>query len=417
MTVVACAVAVAAMGWNTSAESKVLRRKPRRKLNASGKGSPPHVIKIWSARYGGGCDDHWKIHDGVDDTANLGKACDGFNNCTYVLDQVQDFAPWCPKDYIVKYDCSDGFQRGASIAAEARWKSLYLGCQAPEPGELIEFYTYRAVPQGKFDDYPFGDVNTANMEGVMWYLMNEVVTNYKTGTACPRKFNISEIHRIKIRMRATKELTALGMSTGVRFAYDFGKCMGRCFPGNLCTNSSDCELHYQKYGYFVGCNKFTDHYPFPNVDTSAPQGMWFSFPSEGRCDYPTGEHNCTWSSEWSGVLTLLELEKQAPSISTGNCCNGHCTMLWEQQEDKDKMDWRIQQAWAAWGIKYPNTAEVGWPTCNFQWKQWYQPDLWEHLDPWSPAALSMAALKKRVQEKVAKAKPVALNTALGKSGW
>jgi hypothetical protein len=282
----------------------------------------------------------------------------------------------------------------------------------------------------------------------MWYLMNEVVTNYKIGTACPRKFNISEIHRFKIRMRATKELTALGMSTGVRFSYDFGRCMGRCFPGNLCTNSSDCDLHYEQYGYFVGCNKFTDHYPFPNVDTSAPQGMWFSFPSEGQCGYPTGEHNCTWSSEWSGVLTLLELEKQAPSTSTGNCCDGHCTKLWEKQEDKDKMDWRVQQAWAAWGAKYPNTAEVGWPTCNFQWQHWYQPDLWEHVDPWattsttvspargsetsttvSPArgsetsttvtpapTLRMEALRKRVQEKVDKAKQLALDTALRKTG-
>jgi hypothetical protein len=301
---------------------------------------------------------------------------------------LEDFAEWCTrKDYIVKYDCGDGFQRGASIEADARGKTLYLNCEAPEPGELVEFYTYRAIPEGTFEDYPFGNLNTANMEGIMWYLLNEVVTNYKVGTACPRKFNISEIHRIKIRTRATKELTALGMSMGVRFSYDFGQCMGRCFPGNVCSNSTDCESHYEKYGYFVGCNKFTDHYPFPDCDTSAPQGAWFSFPLEGRCDYPTGEHNCTWSYEWAGVLTLLELEEQAPGISDGNCCNGHCTLLWEKPgitgPHPNKMEWRVDQAWKAWGIKYPNATDEGWPNCNFKWQHWYEPDLWEHVDPWA----------------------------------
>lgn len=393
IAIVACS-AVVVVCWEASEESngkvggKATRDEAGPRMlhepQATCEGCP--AIKIWSARYGGDCDDNWKIHHGIDDTETLGKACDGFSNCTYVLDQLQEFASWCTrKDYVVKYDCGDGYQRGASIPSEARGKTLYLNCEDPEPGELVEFYTYRAIPQGTFEDYSFGNVNTANMEGIMWYLMNEVVTNYKISTACPRKFNISEIHRIKIRMRATKELTALGMSTGVRFSYDFGQCMGRCFPGNTCSNSTDCELHYEKYGYFVGCNKFTDNYPFPDYDTSAPEGAWFSFPLEGRCDYPTGEHNCTWSYEWAGVLTLLELEQQAPSISDGNCCNGHCTDLWEKQEDKEKMDWRIDQAWKAWGKKYPNATDEGWPNCNFQWKHWYEPDLWEHVDPWAPS--------------------------------
>merc|ERR1719284_606621 len=41
---------------------------------------------------------------------------------------------------------------------------------------LQEFYMYRAAAEGPGDKYPLGNINTGNIEGVMWYLMNEVVT-------------------------------------------------------------------------------------------------------------------------------------------------------------------------------------------------------------------------------------------------
>merc|ERR1740121_1845757 len=100
------------------------------------------------------------------------------------------------------------------------------------------------------------------MDGVMWYLMNEVVTNYSKGVRCPRKFNISQIHRFKVLTRATDALFQDGINFGTRFAYDKGLCEGRCFSGNKCTGESDCKNHYKKYGFVPGCNKFSDHYPF-----------------------------------------------------------------------------------------------------------------------------------------------------------
>jgi hypothetical protein len=242
----------------------------------------------------------------------------------------------------------------------------------------LEFYMYRATARGAFQDYPLGNVNTGNLDGVMWYLYNEVVTMYTEGVRCPRTFNISTINRFKVRILATQELAADGMNLGARFTYDKGACMGRCFSRNMCTGEDDCEEHYQRYGHVPGCNNFLDKRPFPDIDTVAPTGIWYSLPEAGRCDNPTGEHDCTWSYEEAGEIPLDLLEAGFPG--TGNCCNGICTSFWDVPE---RTTWRVQMAMDMFQQKYPNMPrDLAPATCDFNWDRWYVEDNWERRDPW-----------------------------------
>jgi len=251
----------------------------------------------------------------------------------------------------------------------------------------ITFYMYRAAAEGALEKYEFGDINTGNMDGVVWYLMNEVVTMYTAGVRCPRKFNISMIHRFKITMKSTPELFATGMNFGARFAYDTGKCMGRCFPKNMCTGTDDCDYHYKKYGYNPGCNNFYDHYPFPDYNTPAERGIWYTLPLAGRCDNPTGAHDCTWAYEYAGNISLWDMEKAAKAEANWgdvNCCDGHCSQFWNDQFSTWRTSWRVQQALQTFADKYPDiSADIGSGTCDFQWPKWYEVDRWDRRDPWA----------------------------------
>eukprot|EP00404_Azadinium_spinosum_P047988 CAMPEP_0180806480 /NCGR_PEP_ID=MMETSP1038_2-20121128/62623_1 /TAXON_ID=632150 /ORGANISM="Azadinium spinosum, Strain 3D9" /LENGTH=44 /DNA_ID= /DNA_START= /DNA_END= /DNA_ORIENTATION= len=44
----------------------------------------------------------------------------------------------------------------------------------------------------------------------------------------------------------------------------------------MCTGDEDCKYHYSKYGFNPGCNNFWDKSAFPDFDTSAPTGIWYS---------------------------------------------------------------------------------------------------------------------------------------------
>jgi hypothetical protein len=241
---------------------------------------------------------------------------------------------------------------------------------------LKEFYAYRATTRGEFQ-HTFGNINVGNLDGVIWYLQNEIVTNYTNGTLCPRKYNISQIRRYKIQTRATEELAAEHMSMGIRFAFNQGKCLGRCFPENMCTGHDDCAFHYEKYGFFPGCNTFQDKYPFPDFDTPAPEGTWYSLPLQGRCDYPTGAHDCTWSYEDAGEVSLAFLELGFPG--EGNCCDGKCTGFWDDLFSIPKTNWRVQKALDAFKMLYPSMPrDLSQSRCDFNHTKWYHPN----MDPW-----------------------------------
>merc|ERR1711972_1167940 len=71
----------------------------------------------------------------------------------------------------------------------------------------------------------------------------------------------------------------------------------------------DCTKTWDNYGYVVGCNKFTDHYPYPGRDTDYPEGIWYDFPLDGKCSSPIGAWTCTWSAEEAGEIMLSDLEQ------------------------------------------------------------------------------------------------------------
>lgn len=245
---------------------------------------------------------------------------------------------------------------------------------------------YRANSEDATKRYSFGNINTGNLDGVVWYLMNEVVTMYTDGTRCPRKFNISQINRYRIRTRATSEIYKVGMNFGTRFSFDFGNCMGRCFPDNRCSGPDDCDYHYGKYGFNVGCNNFLDHYPFPDGDTPAPGGTWYALPAEGRCSgEPTGAKDCTWSYEDAGVVSLEEIEATSPSGP--NCCPAdRCTGFWENQFDEVTTSGRVQAIQSAFAERYPDLPQDFGPSqCDFRKDAWYtsETDIWPLRDPWA----------------------------------
>mmetsp|Transcript_3016 Transcript_3016/g.8329 ORF Transcript_3016/g.8329 Transcript_3016/m.8329 type:complete len:309 (-) Transcript_3016:164-1090(-) len=252
------------------------------------------------------------------------------------------------------------------------------------PAPLYEFYIYRANgPEGL--KYDFGNINTGNLDGVVWYLMNEVVTKYTDGTRCPRKFNISQINRYKIKTRATKELFETGINFGTRFSYDFGMCMGRCFAGNQCSGQDDCDFHFDKFGYNVGCNKFVDRYPFPDAETPAPQGIWYAMPLDGRCNgEPTGAKDCTWSYEDAGAVNLTEIEAKEPWGP--NCCPAdRCTGLWENPFEEGATNWRVETIKNVFAEKFPDDpVDIGESQCDFFKDSWYtfETDIWPPKDPW-----------------------------------
>eukprot|EP00416_Gambierdiscus_australes_P009643 CAMPEP_0171145938 /NCGR_PEP_ID=MMETSP0766_2-20121228/147315_1 /TAXON_ID=439317 /ORGANISM="Gambierdiscus australes, Strain CAWD 149" /LENGTH=503 /DNA_ID=CAMNT_0011609843 /DNA_START=51 /DNA_END=1562 /DNA_ORIENTATION=- len=175
---------------------------------------------------------------------------------------------------------------------------------AKGPGKLMTFYMYRVAND---EDYPINGVNMANLAGDMWYLHNEVVQH------CPRKFNMERLLRFKVSMRATPELLGQGRNFDAFVAMDQAKCT---VP--MCT-----ELHWDPYGYVVGCQP-------NNVGQVAVPGspVWYSLPGTcpskfyyektascnvaepgGRCPTSnvTGARNCTYHLEHAGEIRLDEL--------------------------------------------------------------------------------------------------------------
>lgn len=264
---------------------------------------------------------------------------------------------------------------------DAREFNIKTEVSTPSLAPVREYYMYRAMAPGTLGEYPLGNVNMANVDGVIWYLMNEVVTKYTDGTRCPRKFSISQIHRFKVRTRAPASLFEQGMNYGTRFSYDQGMCRGRCFSGNMCSCEPDCTFHYGKHGYFVGCNNFEDKYPFPDTNTSAKSGIWYSLPLDGRCQNPSGEKDCTWSYEYAGVINVTSLEATTPGDD--NCCEDTCSDFWVDLWDEEATYQRVRKTLDLFGNNYPTMPrDLEAPPCDFQWWKWYTPDPWEKMDPW-----------------------------------
>jgi hypothetical protein len=257
------------------------------------------------------------------------------------------------------HTCVTGSPEEAMLAAAAgmSMQGAFRSAVAP----VHRFYVYRA--QSDESQYEFSNVNAGNLAGVMWYLTNEVMPR------CPKRYGITRLKRLIVTTRASPELFARGMNFGVRYSYDHGRCTG--------SNTRDlghCNLTWHRFGHVVGCNNFRDHYPYPLSDTHYPDGIWYDFPGEGKCNYPTGEWNCTWSVEEAGEIRLEEeLEASFPGLDY--CCHGRCTRFWQHPSITSKCSQRVQEALRVFKNKFPGMPlDLPAPRCDFDrsqfWADW-----------------------------------------------
>jgi len=226
--------------------------------------------------------------------------------------------------------------------------------QEPSNSSAYTFYIYRSM---SYQEFPFGNVNAANLPGAMWYLSNEVLPR------CPKRYNITQIKRFKVTYKPTPEMEALGMNFGVRYSYDRGKC-----TGSNTINLGKCKDSYDKLGYNFGCNNFGDHYPWPIMKTAYPKGVWYSLPVEGKCDQPTGARNCTWNWEDAGHVKIEE-ELEHKHRGVGYYCHGRNTYFWGKSWSKRSGKWRVERVKDAFFEKYPDMdRDLPPPLCDFKKK-------------------------------------------------
>lgn len=223
---------------------------------------------------------------------------------------------------------------------------MYTTTQAPVPtpapsdgpskGELLSFYAYRAQSAAYYQPL---NINAANLPGVMWYLQHEVVTEV------PPKFGIVRILRFKVQTKAPQRLLDKGMNFGVRYAYDSQQCTG---PGQ-------CWDMYEKYGYFVGCNKFESAYPYPINETYYDGGLWYSFDGHGACPGPpNGGDHCTFAYNWPPAeITLEELQ--------GADGQG----FWDAPEDRKANAAKVARLRELFNKKFPDSEDLPDPVCDF----------------------------------------------------
>jgi hypothetical protein len=249
---------------------------------------------------------------------------------------------------------------------------------------VFTFYMYRS--QGN-DDYPWRSVNTGNLAGVMWYLHNEVVP-YK-----PRKFGIERIVRMKVQTTSTKAMYERGLNFGVRFAYDGGQCTG---AGPI-NGYGSCRGLYARLGHFVGCNYLGD-YPFPmaakDTPSDYPGGVWYSLPKEGACDgIPTGEDNCTYSTEEAGSVFIGDLYDMGDNYENWygqpdsmeyvvESDTGVGNDFWRAKADIESNRERVKRALELFDEKYPDMPSgeaYPDPVCDFNCKRFYTEDELEEV--------------------------------------
>lgn len=176
-------------------------------------------------------------------------------------------------------------------------------------GEMF-FYMYRAQSD---HNYAMGNVDMADLAGVMYYLHHEIVKN----NAAPgvRMNGITRILRFLVSMRPSPEL-ASQMKIFMPFvAFDEGRCS---VPG--------CNKLWDHYGFAVGCQKQGASTGFAYSSSQDSSGAWFSLPgacpalSVGDKDrgcmqkYPGGgcsdlsvSPTCTYSIKYAGEIFLDEL--------------------------------------------------------------------------------------------------------------
>jgi len=293
---------------------------------------------------------------------------------------------------------------------------------ATDGPKTLSFYMYRAG--GEFA-YPLENVNAGSLEGVMWYLHNEVVAS------APRKYGIDRIRRYRVQVHNTQELFNVHKKQfGPYFAFDAGRCT---------TAGINCAKAYRQYGFVVGCQPIpAQSFKYLSLQQTVAScepgsekcraGIWYSLPGEcpskgipqesinaneadqnviqyknldcrlrmpgGRCDRATGAPDCTYSVEDAGEVFLDELagivdynfwwntsfdqcmrEKQA-GVRVAPCekhleyilelDRGVGTDFWDARGDASRCRGRVDKALNMFAQKYPTMdVRLDAPICDF----------------------------------------------------
>lgn len=241
----------------------------------------------------------------------------------------------------------------------------------------MSFYMFRATSD---EEYGLENVNLANLNGVLWYLHNEVVPH------CPRKFGITRVIRYLVTMKNTRPLWTEGRK------YQFGQFVQ--FDGGKCTwNRGQCHKVWDKYGYVVGCQKT----PLSVANyASHPRPVWFSLPGRcpsrkwnkkteqclrdepgGECEAPDGSRSCTWKARRAGEVRLDELSGisdfaafcRAGKVEYhGGTDRGRGNDFWNGKRDARKCAERTERLRRLFESKYPQwPTNYGEPPCD-----WYR---------------------------------------------
>jgi hypothetical protein len=272
------------------------------------------------------------------------------------------------------------------------------------------------------------NVNTADLEGVFWYLHNEVVTSV------PRKYGIDRIRRYKFTVHNTQELWNVHKKQfGPFLAFDAAKCTTKVAGRNTCSDV------YGHYGFIVGCQTVAQDKAMYLSDgittTSCPPGsyqcrapVWYSLPGPcpsggipqdyidanmavqnvdqwktpdckyrnpgGRCEAATGAATCTYSYVPAGELMLDELAGISNYQVFWNTSYEQCTMdvqngikdgpcvknkeydeltdvgtgnhFWDGRLDAEKCKTRVHAARDLFQAKFPDQpVDLVKPKCDF----------------------------------------------------
>mmetsp|Transcript_77525 Transcript_77525/g.224987 ORF Transcript_77525/g.224987 Transcript_77525/m.224987 type:complete len:400 (+) Transcript_77525:53-1252(+) len=242
-------------------------------------------------------------------------------------------------------------------------------CESGEvdhPGERT-LYMYRAQSAV---NYPFENVNAADLPGVLWYLHNEIVV------MCPRKYDIIRVRRMKVTSRRTPQVSKTPFFFAAFNAIDNGMCT---VPG--------CRERLENSGYSVGCQllrygDFMGHWyslhgacPFlpngqktPECRRALPGGLC-------GCDRKLGEVGCNYHVEEAGEVYLDEVtgvNNQSVFCQEGKVeynrmeDRGIGCSFWNGFNDAAKVRERVQAFREAFRRKYPQMPlDLGPQHCEF----------------------------------------------------
>eukprot|EP00429_Kryptoperidinium_foliaceum_P012236 CAMPEP_0176040330 /NCGR_PEP_ID=MMETSP0120_2-20121206/19997_1 /TAXON_ID=160619 /ORGANISM="Kryptoperidinium foliaceum, Strain CCMP 1326" /LENGTH=397 /DNA_ID=CAMNT_0017373727 /DNA_START=59 /DNA_END=1252 /DNA_ORIENTATION=+ len=242
-------------------------------------------------------------------------------------------------------------------------------CESGEvdhPGERT-LYMYRAQSAV---NYPFENVNAADLPGVLWYLHNEIVV------MCPRKYDIIRVRRMKVTSRRTPQVSKTPFFFAAFNAIDNGMCT---VPG--------CRERLENSGYSVGCQllrygDFMGHWyslhgacPFlpngqktPECRRALPGGLC-------GCDRKLGEVGCNYHVEEAGEVYLDEVtgvNNQTKFCQEGKLeynrmeDRGIGCSFWNGFNDAAKVRERVQAFREAFRRKYPHMPlDLGPSHCEF----------------------------------------------------